>query len=338
LLAAVSLYCCYQFGKILENYWGTLRFNLYYLVGLLMTDLAALLMGYPATASALNLSLFLAVATIAPDLRVYLMFILPLKLKYLAWVYLGVTAWNVVQMLLSYSVLRFYWLMPLVPLANYFLFFGRDFLNLFPDSWRRPHRNYRTTAGPRPNANWAPITAPNPAKSPIGTSARSAAGRIRTIPISSSAIAQSAMATTAIASTISITTYTFNDTRPPLPRGSCLRSTQTGSFETILFFLREKEKNGFNLPRKERGQGAYRCPDLTQKISAISCPLRSSLPPERSLHSAHRLSVQLHSKTNAFGPMRASAPTRKFQKIGRTICPPKFFLPFFDAICYNVKL
>ena len=50
---------------------------------------------------------------------------------------------------------RFYWLMPLVPLANYFLFFGRDFLNLFPDSWRRPHRNYRTTAGPRPNANWA---------------------------------------------------------------------------------------------------------------------------------------------------------------------------------------
>lgn len=81
------------------------------------------------------------------------MFILPLKLKYLAWVYLGVTAWNVVQMLLSYSLLRFYWLMPLVPLANYFLFFGRDFLNLFPDSWRRPHRNYRTTAGPRPNAN-----------------------------------------------------------------------------------------------------------------------------------------------------------------------------------------
>ena len=155
LLAAVSLYCCYQFGKILENYWGTLRFNLYYLTGLLMTDFAALLMGYPATASALNLSLFLAVATIAPDLRVYLMFILPLKLKYLAWVYLGVTAWNVVRMLLSYSVLRFYWLMPLVPLANYFLFFGRDFLNLFPDSWRRPHRNYRTTAGPRPNANWA---------------------------------------------------------------------------------------------------------------------------------------------------------------------------------------
>ena len=49
---------------------------------------------------------------------------------------------------------------------------------------------------------------------------------------------------------------------------------------------------------------------LTQKISAISCPSHSSLPPERSLRSAHRLSVQLHSKTNACGPMRTSAPTK----------------------------
>ena len=42
--------------------------------------------------------------------------------------------------------------------------------------------------------------------------------------------------------------------RPPLPRGGCLRSAQTGRvFEPILFFLFQKEKNGFNLPRKERG-------------------------------------------------------------------------------------
>ena len=154
LLAVLSLYCCYQFGRILENTWGSFRFNLYYFTGVLLTDLAAILLGYPATASALNLSLFLAVATIAPDLRVYLMYILPIRLKYLAWVYLGVTAWNVVRMLLTFRGLNFYWLMPLVPLANYFLFFGRDFLNLFPDSWRRP-RNYRTTANARPGADWA---------------------------------------------------------------------------------------------------------------------------------------------------------------------------------------
>ena len=36
-------------------------------------------------------------------------------------------------------------------------------------------------------------------------------------------------------------------------------------FEPILFFLCQKEKNGFNLPRKERGQGAYRCPEFDSK-------------------------------------------------------------------------
>ena len=158
LLAAVSLYCCYQFGKILENYWGTLRFNLYYLVGLLMTDLAALLMGYPATASALNLSLFLAVATLAPETRMLLMMFIPIKIKYLAWVDLAFTAVNVVFLLLA-GPLSFYWLMPLVPLANYFLFFGSDVQNLFPNSWRyrRPkqHNPGPYAAGSKPNPNWA---------------------------------------------------------------------------------------------------------------------------------------------------------------------------------------
>ena len=49
-LAVVSLFCYYQFGKILESYWGPFRFNLYYLTGLLLTDLAALLLGSGAVA------------------------------------------------------------------------------------------------------------------------------------------------------------------------------------------------------------------------------------------------------------------------------------------------
>ena len=90
-------------------------------------------------------------------------------------------------------------------------------------------------------------------------------------------------------------------------------------FETVLFFLCQKEKNGFNLPRKERGPVHTVVLNLTQKISAISRPLRSSLPPERSLRSAHRLSAELLSKTNACGPMRASAPTGRSARLnGRT--------------------
>ena len=156
-LAVVSLFCYYQFGKMLENYWGVLRFNLYYLTGILLCDLAGMILGYGVTATALNLSLFLAVATLSPDTRVILMFIIPVKMKYLAWVYLVFTAVQVVLLFLS-GFLHFYWLLPLVPLANYFLFFGSDIQNLFPDSWRyRRPKQHKTIhfAGSKPNTNWA---------------------------------------------------------------------------------------------------------------------------------------------------------------------------------------
>lgn len=151
-LELISLYFYYQMGRILERYWGRCRFDLYYLTGLLLTDLAALLLGYPATASALNLSLFLAVATIAPDMQVLLLFI-PLKMKWLAWVYLAGIALDILRYILA-APLRLYWLLPLVPLANYFLFFGSDCRNLLPDSMKnRPRRSSRASA--RPNENWA---------------------------------------------------------------------------------------------------------------------------------------------------------------------------------------
>ena len=156
-LAVVSLFCYYQFGKILESYWGPFRFNLYYLTGLLLTDLAALLLGSGADAAALNLSLFLAVATIAPEARVLLLFFIPLKMKYMAWVYLGGTVLSVFLYLRIAPFLSFYWLLPIVPLLNYLLFFGSDIKNILPDALRyRQRKNYRTTGtGSRPNANWA---------------------------------------------------------------------------------------------------------------------------------------------------------------------------------------
>lgn len=151
-LSLVSLICYCQFGKILESYWGTLRLNLYYLTGILMTDLAALLLGYTADASALNLSLFLAVATIAPEAQVLLFFFIPVKFKYMAWIYLVVTAFNAVTYALTFGLPSLTWLLPLVPLLNYFLFFGSSIQVLLPQSLRRraPHRSRQ-----KPNAAWA---------------------------------------------------------------------------------------------------------------------------------------------------------------------------------------
>ena len=151
LLGVVSLFCYYSFGKILEQYWGVCRFNLYYLFGVLITDVAALLIGGFTTASALNLSLFLAVATIAPNAQVLLFFIIPVKFKYMAWVYLGLTAYDVISRLIATPFLSLFWLMPLVPLANYFLFFGEQVMVLFPQ------KVHHTTQAPKqkPNPNWA---------------------------------------------------------------------------------------------------------------------------------------------------------------------------------------
>ena len=72
--------------------------------------------------------------------------------------------------------------------------------------------------------------------------------------------------------------------KAPLPRGGSLRSAQTGRvFEPILFFLFQKEKNGFNLPRKERGLcktgSANRAAIASEEASSIPFP-----PGRRKLH------------------------------------------------------
>ena len=124
LLAAVSLFCYYQFGKILESYWGTFRFNLYYLTGLVLTDLAAMLLGAGADATALNLSLFLAVATIAPEAKVLLFFFIPVKIKWMAILDACYFAY-----IIFFCAVSRYWIgvvLPLVALLNFFVFFAPE--------------------------------------------------------------------------------------------------------------------------------------------------------------------------------------------------------------------
>ena len=78
---AISLFFYYYIGKTIENNWGVFRFNLFYLCGVILTDLGALLLRVNASAGALNLSLVLAFATLYPENRVLLFFIIPLKMK-----------------------------------------------------------------------------------------------------------------------------------------------------------------------------------------------------------------------------------------------------------------
>lgn len=160
----VSLYFYYAIGKMLESQWGTLKFNLFYLSGIILTDIAAMVLGGNADVTYLNLSLFLAFATMYPDNMVLLFFVIPLKMKYLAWVYCAIT---VLTLIFTPFPANLY---PVIALLNYFLFFGGEVRNLFSrgpaihgfsrsgssnSGFRtsRTGRSRKKSSGPNPN--WA---------------------------------------------------------------------------------------------------------------------------------------------------------------------------------------
>ena len=130
LLMAVSLFCYYSLGQAMENIWGTLRFNLFYLTGILMMDVYCLIFGGRADVTYLNLSLFLSYATLFPNAQFLLFFIIPVK----AWIF---ALFDLVIVLMDLLLYPFpYNLFSVISLANYFLFFGKDVLNVIPMSWR----------------------------------------------------------------------------------------------------------------------------------------------------------------------------------------------------------
>ena len=78
-----SLYFYCLIGNGLESAWGSFRFNIFYLVGVLGAVCSGLITGYAANGF-LNMSLFLAFAAIYPDNQVLVFFFLPIKIKWLA--------------------------------------------------------------------------------------------------------------------------------------------------------------------------------------------------------------------------------------------------------------
>ena len=98
----IMLILYYQLGTALERQWGTFRFNVYIFGGMLMTLIGAFVLygimtlatGTPVAGIGnyfsmeyINLTIFLAFAVCFPDLQIYLYFILPIKMKWMAIVY-----------------------------------------------------------------------------------------------------------------------------------------------------------------------------------------------------------------------------------------------------------
>jgi membrane associated rhomboid family serine protease len=116
---AFWLLLLYQYGQALENEWGDFRFCLFYAIGALATVIAGMwIVGDTLSNLPLNSTLFLAFASLFPDFELLLFFILPVKVKYLAWLMWIGLAWS---MITGSAATR---IGIAAALVNYFLFFG----------------------------------------------------------------------------------------------------------------------------------------------------------------------------------------------------------------------
>ena len=96
----LSAYFYYWIGNLLEREWGTARFCVFYLGGVVLNIVYGLITGY-ASMHYINLSLFFAFAVLYPDMQVLLFYILPVKVKWLAWIDAALFALDVVSCLLA---------------------------------------------------------------------------------------------------------------------------------------------------------------------------------------------------------------------------------------------
>lgn len=115
-----ALYFYYMIGQTLEHEWGSFKFNFYYFFGILVMIVSSLVFGTISSVDTLNLTLFLAFATLYPNYEIRIYFILPIKVKYLALI-------SLVFLGISFFLGGFATKVSIIAgLANYLLFFGRD--------------------------------------------------------------------------------------------------------------------------------------------------------------------------------------------------------------------
>ncbi len=111
LLILIMVYFYWQLGTVLEANWGTFRFNVYMFGGLIFTLLGSFIyyliyflihqtpllgIGSYISTTYVNMSIFLAFAMSFPEMKVYLYFIIPIKMKWMAIVYAVITVYEII--------------------------------------------------------------------------------------------------------------------------------------------------------------------------------------------------------------------------------------------------
>ncbi len=122
LWVMVNLYFTWWIGTSLEQNLGAFRFNVYYFAGALATIVAALVAG-PMSNTWLDWSLFLAFATLFPNVSILLLFVIPVRIK---WLGILVAAWFLFELVTGSWGTR---AAVIAALVNYALFFGGQWFN-----------------------------------------------------------------------------------------------------------------------------------------------------------------------------------------------------------------
>lgn len=160
LFTIIMLYFYYQIGTALERTWGAFRYNVYIFSGILFTVIGAVGLYLVTTAYGaegvlagslvsrgfstyyINLSIFLAFAATYPNVQVLLFFVIPVKMKWMAYIDAIILAY---QFIVSGNAGRIAIVMSLL---NFIVFFlgTRDYRRVSPKEMYRKKQFRDATA------------------------------------------------------------------------------------------------------------------------------------------------------------------------------------------------
>lgn len=166
----------YPIGTALERTWGAFRYTLYIFSGIIFTIISAFLLyfitggyvtigGYTFALGGsiystyyISMSIFLALALTYPDMRVLLMFVIPIKMSWMAVFYVAVILYDI------FSYIRggmWFMAVPIVAsLLNFVIYFlsTRDLYRYNPKEIRRKQQFKKAVAGSRAGSGQGRVT------------------------------------------------------------------------------------------------------------------------------------------------------------------------------------
>ena len=143
VLAFLVFYFYYWIGTALEQQWGTGQFTIYFFTGVALTVLYGFLVYFifgasiPLDSTYIYLSMFFSFAVLFPDMQVLFMFLIPMKMKYLAIVDAVFFLYAVVTTQFPMNLL------PIIALVNFLIFCGSDLRNIMPRRQSKSTINFK---------------------------------------------------------------------------------------------------------------------------------------------------------------------------------------------------